>query len=78
MSEIEDKILGREKSSQTRPAKKDYFTTHIVWFVSKKGCGKCIFNGQMVKEMMSVEAKQKARNGSKKIIDKEFIFERKS
>lgn len=78
MSEIEDKILGKEHTAKANAEKKDYFNAAVIWQVSKNGCGKSTFNGQMVKEMMSPEAKQKARKGNKKINDKEFIFERKN
>ncbi len=78
MSEIEDKILGREKKEKTPVAKKDVFATAIVWHVSKEGCGKTLFNGKTVYEMLSPEGKKKAQKGNKKIVEKGFVFERRN
>lgn len=76
MSEIEDKVLGRKKANKTDAKRPNYFLPETVWKVSKKGCGTTIVNGRMVYEMLSNEGKQKASKGIKRILDKDFEFER--
>lgn len=75
MSDIEDKILGKdEKKSGSLRSSQNYFSSNVVWQVSRKDCGKSFVNGIMVYEMLSFEGKAKARKGKKKIIDKGFEF----
>lgn len=76
MSELEDKILGKDKAKKSVSRRMDYFSTTVVWKVSKAGCGTTIMNGKMVYEMLSSEAKQKAAKGTKRILDKGFEFVR--
>ena len=77
MSEIEDKILGKEKKAKNPDIKHDYFADAIVWQVFKEGCGTCSFNGKMVYEMLSTEGKRKAKKGQQKFSDNGFVFQRK-
>ena len=77
MSKIENKILGKEKTSVRQNAKKDVFTSDMVWSVSKQGCGSNLINGKMAYEMLSATGKKKAFQGNKRISDNGFIFERK-
>ncbi len=76
MSEIEDKVLGREIKTAAAVKQKNYFGSQIIWQVCKKGCGPVFFNGSMVYEMLTSDGKQKARKGVKKLEDGEFVFER--
>lgn len=75
MSELEDKILGKEKKVKPLRVQKDVFGTDMVWSVKKNGCGQCLFNGRMIYEMISPEGKAKARKGVKKFTDGNFVFE---
>ena len=77
MSEIEDKILGREKKAKSPAVKHDYFADTVVWQVSKEGCGTCSFNGKMVYEMLSADGKRNAKKGQQKFSDNGFVFQRK-
>lgn len=76
MSEIEDKILGKEKKQKAETVKKNIFGVDSVWLVSREGCGKNLINGLMAFEMLSPDGKKKALKGSKKLTDKGFVFER--
>lgn len=76
MSELENKILGKDKAKKAPARRTDHFATAVVWKVSKPGCGTTVMNGRMVYEMMSSEAKQKAAGGTKRILDKGFEFVR--
>jgi len=78
MSEIEDKVLGREKKSVAAGKQKNHFGPQTIWQVCKKGCGPVFFNGNMVYEMLTSDGKQKAQKGVKKFEDGEFVFERRS
>lgn len=76
MSEIEDKILGKNKAKKMFLPDKECFTAAAVWKVSKDGCGSSCFNGKMVYEMLSDEGKQKASRGRQKFFDNGFVFQR--
>lgn len=78
MSEIEDKILGKEMKEKPEAVKKNYFSSSCIWQVSKEGCGANLANGMMVYEMLSADGKKKALKGTRKIADKGFTFERRS
>ncbi len=79
MSEIENKVLGKKEEVTAKSAvKPDYFAENYIWEVSKNGCGKSLFNGRMVYEMMDVSAKVKVKKGYKDITSGDFSFKLKN
>ena len=48
MSEIENKILGKENSVNIKRIKKDVFTVNNIWVVSRQGCGSNLINGKIL------------------------------
>ena len=78
-TEMSKMILGKEKEeAQKAKATANYLSEKSLWSADKKGCGKSLFNGQMIAALMNESDKAKARAGIKKIESGTgFIFERK-
>lgn len=75
MSDVENKVLGKAAEENVKKAEKsDYFADSCIWQVSKNGCGKCLFSGRMVFEMMDKPAKDKVKSGAKEVKSGEFTF----
>ena len=73
--DLENKILGLEEAPKEKPVvKANYLAEHCVWEVSKKECGKSIFTGVMVREMLDDNAKKIIMNGKKDLEYNGFRF----
>lgn len=73
--DLEKKILGEveEKKAEVK-AVPDYLTAKYTWEISNKDCGKTIFNGLMVKEMLDTNSKAVVRSGKKDLEYNGFKF----
>lgn len=73
--DLEKKILGEveEKKADVK-ALPDYLTAKYTWEVSNKECGKTIFSGLMVKEMLDTNLKSAIRGGKKEVEYNGFKF----
>ena len=76
MSDLEDKILGKEKRNTSKAKPQNIFSAENVWKISRPKCGITLTNGVIASEMFSPEGKAKALKGNKKIVDSNCVFER--
>lgn len=76
MSDMEYKILGKEKKNAAKIKGQEAFKAQAVWKISRKGCGIMLTNGVMVAQMLSAEGKTKALNGALTITDADCVYER--
>lgn len=73
--DLEKKILGEveEKKIEAKPVS-NYLTAKHTWEISNKECGKSIFTGLMVKEMLDTNSKALIKGGKKEVEYNGFKF----
>lgn len=73
--DLEKKILGEVEEKKAEPkTKANWLADNTIWEVTRKGCGKTIFNGLMVREMLDANTKTVVLDGKKEVEYNGFKF----